>query len=309
VLLGAHDLPGATTSFAEAVRLEPNADGYSLNLARAQFLGRDAKSALSTVDAVLQRNPTMLAALTLGASASLRSGDLEKATGYVERVRRAAPNSQASNKLEGDLAMAQKRYKEALAFYEKADPASSNREIIVARYVAAQRAGLSDPQQPLEGWVAKNPSDADMVAMLADWKNRQGDKAGATRLYEQALKNTPDNGLLLNNLAMIYLQSGDGRALGMAEKAYKALPKVPAVQDTYGWALLGAGKTEQAVKVLREASAGLPDNAEVQYHLAAALAKAGNKPEALTLAKKSLGGQLAPAIRTDAQKLLAELSK
>jgi Flp pilus assembly protein TadD len=108
---------------------------------------------------------------------------------------------------------------------------------------------------------------------------------------------------------MLYLESGDGRAVATAEKAYKALPEAPATMDTYGWALLGAGKTDQAVELLREASKGLPDNAEVQYHLAAALAEAGNKPEAVVLVKQSLGGQLAPAIRTDAQKLLAELSR
>lgn len=309
VLLAARDLPVATASFAEAVRLEPNADGYRLNLARAQMLGRDSKSALATIDALLQSKPKMLPALAMGATASLQSGDLEKATGYVERMRQVAPDSQPRNQLEGDLAMSQKRYKEALSFYEKADPAGEQRNIVIARYVAGQRSGAPEPQRPLAEWVAKNPADVDAVAMLADWKSKSGDKSGAVRMYDEALKASPGNGILLNNLAMLYLESGDGRALATAEKAYKALPQVPAIMDTYGWALLGAGKTDQAVEMLREASKGLSDNAEVQYHLAAALAKAGKKPEAVVLVKKSLGGQLAPAIRTDAQKLLAELSK
>lgn len=309
VLLGSRDLPGATASFAEAVRLEPKANGYRLNLARAQFLGKDAKSALGSIDVVLSNEPQMTAALALGTAVSLQSNDIEKATGYVERARHAAPNSSLSYQLEGELAAAQKRYREALAFYEKADPAGKNRNIVIARYAAAMRGSLPAPQKPLEDWVARNPRDVDAISMLAEYKSNKGDKAGAVRLYEQALETTPDNGILLNNVAMLYLGSGDGRALGAAEKAYKALPKSAAVQDTYGWALHSAGKTEQAVEMLREASKGLPDNAEVQYHLAAALAKAGNKPEALTLAKKSLGGKLSPPLRADAQKLLVELSK
>jgi cellulose synthase operon protein C len=87
------------------------------------------------------------------------------------------------------------------------------------------------------------------------------------------------------------------------------LPGSPAVQDTYGWALLGAGKSGEAVEILRRALEGLPDNAEVQYHLAAALAKSGQKPEALSLTNKALGGKLPPAVRADAQKLSTELSR
>ena len=44
VLLAARELPGATASFAEAVRLEPTAGDYKLNLARAQYLDRTSRA-------------------------------------------------------------------------------------------------------------------------------------------------------------------------------------------------------------------------------------------------------------------------
>jgi len=309
MMLGARDLPGATSSFAEAVRIQPAVDEYRLNLAKAQAMGKDIKSALESVEAVLKTRPDNMSALALGASVSLGSHDLEKATGYVERARKVAPDSPTTYQLEGDLAMVQNRFKEAAAFYDKADPTGTKRNIMIARFTAAQRAGLPDAEKPLADWIARNPADADIVSLLAESRASRGDKAGAILLYEQAVKNAPANGALLNNLAMLYVATGDGRAVATAEKADKLLPNNPAVQDTYGWALFKAGKTDRAVEVLRAAAHGVPDNAEVQYHLAAALAKSGSKAEGLAGVKKALDGSLPPAVRVDAQKLLAELSK
>jgi putative PEP-CTERM system TPR-repeat lipoprotein len=309
VLFAMRELRPAVESFAEAVRLEPIATGYKLNLARAQLAAGDSKGAIDSVNDVLKSDPQLVPALALGATASLVAKDLDKATGYVERLRQAAPDSTVSNQIEGDLAMAQKRYADALAFYAKADPAAQNRNIVIARYVAAQRSGVPEPLKVLVDWVARNPQDSQAVAMLAEGKIRQGDRAGAIRLYEQALAISPQNGMLLNNLAMLYIDNADVRALATAEKAYSALPKVPGVQDTYGWALVRAGKSAEAVDILRVALQGMPDNAEVQYHLAAALAEAGNTSEALSLTRKALSGTLPPAARTDAKNLLTKLSK
>jgi Flp pilus assembly protein TadD len=180
---------------------------------------------------------------------------------------------------------------------------------MIARFTAAKRGGLPDADKPLSNWIAQSPADADVVSLLAEYKASRGDKAGAIALYEQAVEKSPANGELLNNLAMLYIATGDGRAVATAEKANKLLPDNPAALDTYGWALFQAGKYDQAVHTLRDAARGLPDNAEVQYHLAAALAKSGSKAEGLAGVKKALGGSLPPAVRVDAQKLLAELSK
>ena len=73
--------------------------------------------------------------------------------------------------------------------------------------------------------------------------------------------------------------------------------------------LFRAGQQERALGLLQEAAKGLPGNAEVQYHLAAALAKAGKKDDAVALLRKALEGQLPPGAKTEARKLLEQLSK
>jgi cellulose synthase operon protein C len=307
VMIGTNDMAAAIASFDKAVQLEPSTIEFTMNLARAKAISGDTKGALVALDDLLKQQPKSVPALSLAAATSLRSGELERATGYIERIRQVAPDSQVSNQFEGDLAMAQKRFRDAAAAYAKADPKNENRNIALARYAAAQGAGESQPEKTLEEWLTRHPDDADMIGIMAESKRSAGDVDGAALMYEQALAKAPGSAVLHNNLAMVYLEKGDSRALSEAEKAHKLLPQVPAIMDTYGWALFKAGQTEKAVEVLRSAAKGLPDNAEVQFHLASALAASGKKSEALALAKKAVGGSLPPALRAEATKLLAEL--
>jgi putative PEP-CTERM system TPR-repeat lipoprotein len=307
VMVSARDLPAAISSFEQARALDPASVQIAGNLARAQMLNGDAAGALSTLDSALATNPRATQLLALAAVTSLQSGSQERATGYVERLRQVAPGSELTAQMEGDLAMSQKRYADALAFYDKADPRRQSRPILTGRYVAAQRAKVAQPEKVLEEWLTVHPDDADVIGLLGESKRVGGDVDGAMRLYEKGIAKAPGNGVLLNNLAMIYIEKGDPRALVTAEKAYKALPKAAAIQDTYGWALFKAGQTERAVELLAEAATGMPNNAEVQYHYAAALAKAGRNEQALQAVQKALAGPLPPSLRADATRLLDDL--
>lgn len=308
-LLGLKDVPGAIASFKAATEQAPGNHGFALNLARAHLIGGDLKGALEVVNGVLKREPKYVPALVLGAAACLRpGGDLEKATGYVERLQQAAPDTQVTYAVEGDLAMAQKRYRDAQGLYRKANQKGPNRILVMSEYRAAVLAEDRQADKILQDWIAAHPDDAAAVAILAESRQRGGDVDGAIRLYEQALAKAPGNAALLNNLAVLYQAKGDPRALALAEQAYKAAPKSAAIQDTYGWILLQEGRTDEATTLLAEAAKAVPD-AEVQYHYAAALAKQGRKDEAMPILKKALAGQMPAGPRADAQKLQQQLAK
>lgn len=307
VMVSTRDLPAAISSFEQARNLDPGSEQIAANLARAQALNKDTKGALATLDGALRDKPKSVSLLALASALSLQGKEIERATGYVERLRQAAPASPVSYQMEGDLAVAQKRYTDALAAYEKADPKLQSRPVTLARYTAAKNAKASQPEKVLEQWVAAHPNDAEVISVLAEGLREKGDTEGALRLYQQALTVAPESPTLNNNVAMVYLDKGDPRALAAAEKAYKALPNVPAVQDTYGWALFKAGKTDQAIKVLAEAVKGMPDSGEVQYHYAAALAKMGRNDEARAAAQKAVAGTMPPSLKADAERLLKEL--
>ena len=56
-------------------------------------------------------------------------------------------------------------------------------------------------------------------------------------------------------------------------------PKNPAINDTYGWALLKTGQAKESMPLLETASQADPKNPEMIYHLAMAQ-KALNNPKA-----------------------------
>jgi len=92
------------------------------------------------------------------------------------------------------------------------------------------------------------------------------DTDGAIRIYEDLLKIAPDSYRILNNLAWIYQEKGDSRALATAENAFKANPNDAAVLDTYGWILFKAGQTAKAEEILANALKLQPDQAEIRDH-------------------------------------------
>jgi Flp pilus assembly protein TadD len=303
------DRPAAIASFKRAIELSPKAYGYVLNLARANAANGDAPGAFGVIEGLLKSEPGYSQALILGAALSLQTGQTEKAAGYVERLHNVAPGATATMTLEGDVAMAQRRYGDALASYRRANAQTPNNQIVAAEFRAATMAGEPHPEKILEEWLAKHPADTAVLSTLAELKRSKGDIAGATAMYETALKASPEDPALLNNLAMIYDARKDPRALAMAEKAYKVAPKSPSIQDTYGWLLFRNGQASKSVELLRSAYRALPQNAEVQYHLAAALAKTGEKNQALDLIQIATKGQLPEYAKADAKALLDELSK
>lgn len=306
--LGAGDLPAAIASFRSAVELAPRA-GYDLNLARALNAYRKPEEALQILDQSLRTSAGQPMTLAFAATVALQAGQLEKATGYVERLRSVAPTAPGTMRLEGDLAMAGKRYKEALEYYDKAAQSGSDSALVVARYRSGMLARVAQPQKPLEDWLKKSPGDAPVRVVLAEYHQQAGNESAAIAGYEQALDAAPDNVVALNNLAGIYQQKRDSRALSLAKRAHDLAPGNPAVKDTYGWALIENGDLDDGLALVREAARALPGNAEVQYHLGTALARKGEIEEARRLLQLALAAKPSPLVRAGAEAELAKLNR
>jgi predicted Zn-dependent protease len=76
----------------------------------------------------------------------------------------------------------------------------------------------------------------------------------------------------------------------LAERAYARAPQSPAIMDTLGWILVRNGETTRGVELLREAAAKAPNQGDIRFHMAAALAQAGNAAEAKKELEDILGG-------------------
>jgi predicted Zn-dependent protease len=133
----------------------------------------------------------------------------------------------------------------------------------------------------LEAWSRKVPRDLVAQRALADMQMFAGQMDAARKGYAALVQAQPNDAGLLLAQARMLARMGDPAALGAAERAFKLAPGQTAVADTYGWLLLRSGNTEASVRVLREARLRDPANGVLRWHLAAALAKAGRRGEAV----------------------------
>ena len=104
------------------------------------------------------------------------------------------------------------------------------------------------------------------------------------------------------------------KALPTAEKALGLLPDNPAILDTTGWILVEQGNTERGLPMLQKAvaimekdGAAAPVVAQIRYHLAHGMAKAGDKAGARKELERALSsGNAFPEIN-EAKALLKTL--
>jgi len=83
--------------------------------------------------------------------------------------------------------------------------------------------------------VKDHPEDLTAVRALATIYQAKKRYKDAISLYERIIQKQPQNVVALNNLALLYNEVGDGRAVETAERAYKLKPEEPAIADTLGW--------------------------------------------------------------------------
>ncbi len=129
----------------------------------------------------------------------------------------------------------------------------------------------------LHDWLAKHPDDAATRLLLAQYYMDRTQNALAASQYELVLKAHPTSVGALNNLAWIYTEQHNPKALALAEQAYKLAPQSPGVADTYAWALIAGNQPKTALPILVKAAKAAPKEPSIQYHLAVAQARTGDK--------------------------------
>jgi len=130
-----------------------------------------------------------------------------------------------------------------------------------------------------------------VLSMMGDLKFRMKDPDAAYGFYEEALKLSPGEVLILNNYAY-FLAEGDRdlkKALKMAEEVMRREGDNPTYIDTYAWVLYKLGRHRNAWKVMqRIIDAGEASDPEVLEHIGYILYELGRCDEAAEYWKESL---------------------
>ena len=300
------DLDGARATYLQALKVEPENVPTLLNLARIAVASNDYDRAGRLLRRVLEIDSGELTATVGLAQLAAKRGDLDEAHSWLSRGREA-PVLLA---LQGELFTAESRYREAATAFYRAFELQPSSEFALKTYAVATRAGLKEPESALRTWVASHPNDISANFVLGVLAQAAGDYDAAIDHYESIVNVDPTHTAALNNLAGLYGQRGDERALEFAARAHELQPDDPAIADTLGWLHVINGNANAGLPLLEKAAAGLPENLEIRYHRAVAHAEGpGDSERGLRELRDLLKNGASFPSRADAESYLARLEQ
>ena len=258
--------------------------------------------------------------LGVGAQAALvrtdlAAGRLDEAVARAEEIAAAEPDRPGPQLLLGAALAAADRADEAKAALRAAvtrEPALAQGWIALIRLTASTEGPEAAGPLVTEA-AAAAPDSVDLQWMHASALEQAGDIPGAIAVYEEIYERDRSSLVVANNLAsLLALTSDDPETISRAERISRRLrgTEVPAFQDTYGWLAFLSGRTDEALEYLVPAAAGLPEDPQVQFHLASAQADAGDGAaarETLGRARALADARAAAAPGPDAEKLIASI--
>lgn len=304
VLIGQDRPLDAETILLRAVQADPTEPVARLNLARAQVRAGKTEAARRSFREAIALAPDALVPRAVFAEFLLGLGELPQAEREISRLQADHPEAGSTRMLAADLAMRQGKYEAAETLYAELADDGGSRRAVMGLYYARSFLGKPDASEVLREWVAAHPTDGGAGVALAQALKRQGQDAAAIRQYEALLEQYPQSALVLNNLAWLYFETGDERAVEMARRAHELAPDSSAITDTLGWILFKRGETQRARELLEQAASQAPAEPEIQYHLAVALADTGDVQRAGEVARQILANPEAVDFHDEAQALL-----
>ena len=253
-----------------------------LEIASLQRQAGDLQGAVWSLEKAEEGQPRFLPTrLTLG-ELYTELGKLDLATEVAAALRADFPREPYGDHLLGTIAQRRGDLAAALASYRTALALEPSPVLAVRVYENTRDVhGLDQAVDFMSEWVKKHPDDLVSRKALAEGLYRSGRLDAARALYEEALARTPDNPLLLNNLALIYASEGKPEALDLARRAHAAMPGTPELADTLGWILVLDGQVTEGLKYLRDAQSRAANDPGNRYHIAYALEKLNRHDEAL----------------------------
>jgi putative PEP-CTERM system TPR-repeat lipoprotein len=306
--LAAGDKEKAVVTFSRMAKLLPESPVAHYKLATAQAATNNMSAMRGSLKNALALKPDYLDAEILLGSAELGAGRYAEALKIAEQIQKQQPASASGFVLQGDILMAQKKFAPALKVYENALAINKNGLIAVKVYEALRADGKAkDADARLVQWLKDQPGDLNARAYLAATYIAAKQNKQAIEQYQIVLQGDPKNIRALNDLAWLYQQEKDSRALATAEQAYQLKPDNPEIMDTLGWILVEQNETPRGTELLQKAAETAPASTAIRYHWAAALAKAGDKARARKELTELLTKNKEFPQRHEAQELLRQL--
>jgi putative PEP-CTERM system TPR-repeat lipoprotein len=311
----------------EVNALIPDDASNLLLLGRAQQQAGQTKDAIRTFEALIASNPQIISAYLELANSYVNAGSYEAARNILKEALKIKPDLLQLKLAQVRLEIMAKNYSAALQLIEmiQRQHAESVEGFSYAGDIYLRQKQFHKAQQAyqqaldirptagltiklvLERGLKNSPNDVTIRAALAASYQQRGELTLAEKHYQDILKKQPNNPVVLNNLALLYLEKDTDRALSYAQEAFQLAPQSVAIADTLGWLLLENERLDEGLAILQRAAAK-SDEPTIQYHLAVALAKNGKSVEARDKLTDLLENGVEFKERQQAQKFLNSLA-
>ena len=296
----------ALDALRRATELQPEEPDLQFQLARALAANEDAEGTRETLRSLLAEHPDRNDARLVLARLDLQDGRAEEALDHALTLQESSSMFSHGLLLEGHARALLDDHEQAVRAFQAA--VDEDRMEAMGPLVNSREAlGEERPAQPLEDWLADNPDNTQPRFSLANWYIERGQYPSAIEHYETLVELTDgENGIVFNNLAWLYQQEGDDRALETAQEAHRLLPDNSDILDTLGWIHYDRGEYEEARTLLSRASEAAPDNAQTRYHYGAALIASGDTEAGERAINQALEMDPDAAWAEDARALLSD---
>lgn len=297
----------ALESYGRLALLQPKSAAVQLRIASVQIAQDNMSGALVSVRNALHLQPNWLEAQMFEVALLLRKKSFSEALAQARVVQQQHTKVPAGWVLEGDIWSAQNKPQDALRAYERGLKISKVSALMIKIHQLLLQAGkVNDANERVLQWLHENPTDVGTRLYFAGTKLAFKEYKLAIEQYEQVLLQDSKNVTALNDMAWLYQQQKDVRALAFAERAYALAANNPAILDTLGWILLDQGQTARAVTLLQKASTLAPAVAEFRYHFGMSLVKSGDRRGARSQFEQLLASNKDFPARDEVKAILAQ---
>lgn len=308
VQFASNDKRTALDTYEKLAALNPSSAATFVKIAAIDMSMQKHAEAAEALKKALSLQPDYLEAQVALAGVEQASGNGERALTLARSIQKQHEKSPAGHVLEAELLMAQHKLEPAIKAYERAYALTRTAALAMKLHAALHQAGREDEaERYVQQWLKDHPADTAMHAYLAQNYLNSGQRKLAIQHYEAVLQQSANDVQALNNLAWLYQQEKDSRALQYAEKAYAGDAGNPSVLDTLGWILVERGEHARGVSLLQKAVALAPDAQEIRYRLALGLLKSGDKEKARAELQQLLAAGKEFSKEKEARALLAQL--
>lgn len=277
------ELNQALTTFAKLAAMLPKSPKPHLDSARLQLANKNPKGALSSIRRALELDPRSTEAQRLAIATAVSMGKPEEATELAKLVQKQHPDQAVGHLFAGDIEVERGNWAAAATAYrgglDKANPGK-----LPIRLHLALKSGPTpgEADRFADKWLKDHPLDGGFLSYLGEAAVAKADLKAAEMRYEQVLKLQPNDALAMNNLAFVRLAQKKPGARELAEKANILLPDQGALLDTLALARAEAGDFAGAVQAARRAVSLTRNEPAFRLTLASVLLRSGDKAAART---------------------------